>query len=93
LIGVGRDTIRHYPETVIGALSVDLPEAVDRIARDVMDGTFRGRVYAYDLGSGVVDLTISPSLLASLDEDDIDRVDEARAAVNAGLVELENMGL
>lgn len=92
IIGVGQSSIREYPEVVIAAVSVDLPEAVARITRDVLDGTFRGRSYTFDLGSGVVDLIISPELQASWTDDELMRIDEARAAVNAGLVELEHMG-
>jgi basic membrane lipoprotein Med (substrate-binding protein (PBP1-ABC) superfamily) len=92
LIGVGRSTIDGFPEIVVAALSIDLPEAVERITHDVMDGTFRGQTYSFDLGSGVVDLAISPGLQAGWDEDDRERIGEARAAVNAGLVELEHMG-
>ncbi len=93
LVGLGSNTLQEYPDTVIAALSVDLPEAVERIFRDVLDGTFRGRIYSFDLGSGVVDLAISPGLQTGWGEDDLERVNEARAAVNAGLVELEHMGL
>jgi basic membrane lipoprotein Med (substrate-binding protein (PBP1-ABC) superfamily) len=92
LIGIGHRALRQHPEVVIAAVSVDLPEAVDRITRDVLDGTFQGRSYVFDLGSGVVDLSLSPGLRDTWTDRDRAQVDEARAAVTAGLVELERMG-
>jgi hypothetical protein len=64
-----------------------------RVAREVRDGTFEGRVFAFDLGSGVLDVVINPNLapdsLAAAGE----ALEEARAEITAGLVEFDELGL
>lgn len=83
----------EHPEVVVAVIDVDVAEAMVRVAREVRDGTFVGRVFAFDLGSGVVDVI----LLGGLDPEVAERVkvalDEARSEVTAGLVEFDELGL
>ncbi len=81
------------PGVVLAAVRIDVAEAMLRVAREVKDGTFQGRVYAFDQGSGVLDLELGMI-------PDVDRrielrkaVEQARAEVTAGYVELEHLGL
>ena len=91
LVTIGRHTLDTHPDVVAAAIVVDIPEAVGRIAADVVDDTFTGKVYAFDLGSGVVDLRLQPSLAEN--QSLVEALDQARAAVNAGMVEIEALGL
>ncbi len=91
VVTIGRKPLENHGGVVVASIVVDLPEAVERIAADVVDDTFIGRVYAFDLGSGVVGLELDDALKG--DPVLIDALDEARAAVNAGMVEIEGMGL
>lgn len=93
LIGIGGGGLTRYPATMLAAIEVDLGEAIVRITHDVLDDTFSGRSYVFDLGSGIVDLKLTPRFVALAGDGAGEALDEARAAVNAGMVEVEGMGL
>lgn len=79
--------------TVVAAVDVDVAEAMLRVSREVRDRTFAGREFAFDLGSGVLDVVVNPELapdsLAAANE----ALEEARAEITAGLVEFDGLGL
>ncbi len=79
--------------TVVAAVEVDLAEAMLRIAREVRDGTFEGRVFAFDLGSGVLDVVVNPGLAPDALHAANEALEEARAEITAGLVEFDSLGL
>ncbi len=91
LVTVGQPRQVFSNNLVIAAIVADVPEAVRRIVADVVDDTFTGKVYAFDLGSGVVDLRLHPSLADNQELEDA--LNQARDAVNAGMVEIEALGL
>jgi basic membrane lipoprotein Med (substrate-binding protein (PBP1-ABC) superfamily) len=93
LIVIGREAMHRHESIVLAAVDFDIAEAVERITRDVLDGTFGARTYLFDLGSGVVDLVLAPRFAQRAGPDATRALDEARAAVNAGMVEVEVMGL
>jgi len=66
--------------------------AVD-FAREVRDHTFEGRVFAFDLGSGVLDVVINPALALDTRTIAEEALEEARAEITAGLVEFDELGL
>ena len=81
------------PDVVAAAVQVDLAEAMVRLAREVRAGTFVGSQYAFDLGSGVLDVRLNPTLpgnqLPALRE----ALELARSEVTAGIVEMEGLGM
>lgn len=81
------------PGTVVAAVKVDVAEAMLRVAREVRDGTFVGRVFAFDLGSGVLDLVVNPTLAPDSFAIANEALEEARAEITAGLVEIDELGL
>jgi basic membrane protein A len=87
------DSMNVEPEVVIAAVEVDLPEAMVRIAREVRDGTFSGRAFSFDLGSGVLDVALNPDLGEDRLAVATDALEDARAEVTAGLVEFDGLGL
>ena len=91
LVTVGHPREGSSNSPIIAAIVADVPEAVRRIVADVVDDTFTGKVYAFDLGSGVVDLRLHPSLAGNQELEEA--LDQARDAVNAGMVEIEALGL
>ncbi len=91
LVTVGQPRHVASSNLVIASIIADVPEAVRRVVADVVDDTFTGKVYAFDLGSGVVDLRLHPSLAEN--EELGEALDQARDAVNAGMVEIEALGL
>ena len=67
-------------------------EAVGRVAADVRDGRFRGKVYTFDLASGVVDLRLNPELADKVSASAEEVMTLARRGVLDGRVELEHFG-
>jgi basic membrane lipoprotein Med (substrate-binding protein (PBP1-ABC) superfamily) len=80
-------------DTVVAAVDFDVAEAMLRVSREVRDHTFKGRVYAFDLGSGVLDVVINPALAPDLRPVAEEALEEARAEITAGLVEFDGLGL
>jgi basic membrane lipoprotein Med (substrate-binding protein (PBP1-ABC) superfamily) len=79
--------------TVIAAIEVDVADAMVRVAREVYDGIFSGRTFSFDLGSGVLDVVVNPTLAPdTLAISDV-ALEEARAEITAGLVEFDELGL
>jgi len=93
LVTTDPDFMNVEPEVVIAAIEVDVPEAMLRVAREVRDGTFSGRVFSFDLGSGVLDVVLNPDLGADRMVVVADALEEARSEVTAGLVEFDGLGL
>jgi transcriptional activator of comK gene len=80
-------------DTVVAAVDFDVPEAMLRVSREVRDHTFKGRVFAFDLGSGVLDVVINPALAPDIRPVAEEALEEARAEITAGLVEFDGLGL
>lgn len=93
LIVTDPDVMRSEPDLVIAAVDIDVAEAMLRVAREVHDGTFEGRVYAFDLGSGILDLELNQSLPIAVAPPVRDALETARSEVTAGFVEIENLGM
>lgn len=93
LVATDPEMVAAEPDLVVAAIVVDVPEAMLRVAREVRDGAFVGRVYSFDLGSGVLDVRVNrrlePEMLASVSE----ALEMARSEVTAGLVEFDELGL
>ncbi len=80
-------------DTVVAAVDFDVAEAMVRVTREVRDHTFEGRVFAFDLGSGVLDVVINPALALDTRTIAEEALEEARAEITAGLVEFDGLGL
>jgi len=93
LLAVDADLMARRPELVMATMDVDVPEAMVRVAREALDGTFAGRTYTFDLASGVLDVTLSPSLEASRRPEIREALEVARSEVTAGIIEIESYGM
>lgn len=94
LVGTDPALMEAEPDFVIAAIEVDVAEAMLRVAREVHDHTFTGRLYAFDLGSGVLDLELNSSLAPPDREIDLrDALERARSEITAGWVEIEELGI
>lgn len=93
LILTDPETMAQQPDVVLAAITVDLPEAMVRVAREVRDGTFKARLYTFDIGSGVVDLVLSPGFDRSVAPAITEVLDAKRAEINAGWFEIEQLGM
>jgi basic membrane protein A len=93
LILTDPEAMAELPDVVLAAITVDLPEAMLRVAREVRDGTFRARLYTFDIGSGVVDLELSPGFDRSVAPAITEVLDAKRAEIDAGWFEIEQLGI
>jgi len=94
LVGTDPSLLDAEPDLVIAAVNVDVAEAMLRIAREVRDRTFSGRVYAFDLGSGVLDVELNADLRVPGGEPDLrEALERARSEITAGWVEIEELGI
>jgi basic membrane lipoprotein Med (substrate-binding protein (PBP1-ABC) superfamily) len=93
LVATEPELIDDRPDVVIAAVDVDVPEAMLRVAREVHDGTFVGRVFSFDLGSGVLDIRVNQNLDPAVLGSAVEALELARSEVTAGLVEFDELGL
>ncbi len=93
LVVTDPDLMAEFPDVVVAAVDVDVAEAMLRVAREVRDGTFVGQVYSFDLGSGILDVTLNGELDPAVLESASAALEEARAEVTAGFVEIDRLGL
>lgn len=82
-----------HPAVAVAAIRIDVPEAMVRVAREVRDGVFAGRVFSYDLGSGVIDVLVNDALEVDTRIRAREALERARSEVTAGLVEFDEFGL
>ena len=94
LVGADPELLEAEPDFVVAAVEVDVAEAMLRIAREVNDRTFTGKVFAFDLGSGVLDVILNPGLaLQNQNSDPQEALERARSEITAGWVEIEELGI
>jgi basic membrane lipoprotein Med (substrate-binding protein (PBP1-ABC) superfamily) len=93
LVVTDPEILETASDTVVAAVDFDVAEAMLRVAREVRDHTFKGRVFAFDLGSGVLDVVINPALAPDIRPVAEGALEEARAEITAGLVEFDGLGL
>ncbi len=94
LVGADPGLLEAEPDFVIAAVEIDVAEAMLRIAREVHDLSFSGKVYAFDLGSGVIDVRLNPSFAALGRDTDLREIlERARSEITAGWVEIDELGI
>jgi basic membrane protein A len=93
LVVTAPELITNARQVVVAAVEMDVPEAMARLAREVRDETFVGRVFSFDIGSGVLDVRINEALAPEVVQTAREALEAARAEVTAGVFEIEGMGL
>jgi len=93
LIATEPELMESEPDLVVAAVEVDVAEAMLRVAREVKDGNFEGRIFTFDLGSGVLDVILSEAIEAENLGAVRDAVEQARSEITAGFVEIAELGL
>jgi basic membrane protein A len=93
LVVTDPELMAKFPDVAVAAVNLDVAEAMLRVAREVRDGTFVGRVFSFDLGSGVLEVTINGTLDPAVLVPATEAMESARAEVTAGLVEIDGLGL
>jgi len=93
LVVTDPELLEVAPNTVVAAVDFNVAEAMMRVIHEVRDHTFEGRVFAFDLGSGVLDVVVNPALAPDTRLIAEEALEEARAEITAGLVEFDGLGL
>jgi len=88
------------PEVVDGlegldcaVISENLPEAVCRVAEDILERDMAGKAYLFDVGSGVVGFRFCQGTAERLPAAAVSAAREARDEVTAGIAEIEVLDL
>ncbi len=84
VFGSNDDQVHLAPERVIGSAVIDLPRAFLMVASEVKAGTFRPKVEAFGLSSGVVRYVPNPALEPMVPEALRSRVQAAADSIAAG---------
>ena len=72
------------PDVIIGSVVIDLPRALTAVAREVKDGTFRGRVISFGARDSVVTLVMNPRLESRVPAAARQKADSLREAMMRG---------
>ena len=84
VFGSNADQTALAPERVVGSAIIDLPRAFLLVGREVRDGSFRPRVEAFGLASGVVRYDPNPALDSLVPQALKARVKAAADSIAAG---------
>ncbi|HEU5169583.1 MAG TPA: BMP family protein [Gemmatimonadales bacterium] len=87
LFGANADQASLAPERVIGSAVIDIPRALLLTAREVRAGTFRPRVRAFGLASGVLRYAPNPALDSLVPEGLKARLRAAADSIAAGTLQ------
>jgi len=100
LVGTETLVVAFDPATVEGTdglrcavIEEDLPEALVRVAVDVLERDVTGKAYLFDLGSGVVRFRFCEGTAERLNPEALEAAQEARDEVTAGIAEIEVLDL
>lgn len=94
LVGADPGLLHAEPDLAIAAVELDVAEAMLRVAREVLEHRFVGKVYAFDLGSGVLDVRLNPAFETdSRSRAAREALEVARSEITAGWVEIEGLGI
>ena len=72
------------PDVTLGSVVIDLPHAFLTVAREVKDGTFRGRVISLGMTDDVVSLVLNPAMTSRIPAPVLTTVDSVRAQMLRG---------
>jgi basic membrane protein A len=84
VFGSNDDQAHLAPERVVGSAVIDLPRAFLMVAKEVKEGTFKPRVEAFGLASGVVRYVPNPSLESMVHQTLRSRVQAAADSIADG---------
>lgn len=87
-IGMNRDQNGVAPQVTLGSAAIDIPRAFLEVARQHRAGTLGGAAVYAGAAQGVVDLIVNPELRERIPAELLERVDQARAAIREGSLEV-----
>jgi basic membrane lipoprotein Med (substrate-binding protein (PBP1-ABC) superfamily) len=87
-IGMNRDQNQVAPEVILGSAVILIPEAFVEAAVAWRDGSLGGSAVYARSSDGVIDFVVNPAVSDAIPSDLLYRIDEARAAIWAGELEV-----
>lgn len=84
VFGANANQNQVAPEVVIASVVIDLPKALLMIAREVKDGTFKGRVIDLGVSKDVVRLEVNPAFAARIPANIMAAIDSVGKQLKAG---------
>jgi basic membrane protein A len=84
VFGSNDDQAHLAPDRVLGSAVIDLPRAILKVATEVKAGTFRPKVEAFGLSSGVIRYVPNPALETMVDQTLRSRLQAAADSIAAG---------
>jgi basic membrane protein A and related proteins len=76
------------PETVLASIIWDMEPIFERLIEQTAAGSFKGEFIRYGVKEGALDVVLNPKLAPNVPDAAIAAVDEARAAIRAGMLEV-----
>ena len=76
------------PETVLASIVWDMEPIFDRLIEQTAAGSFQGEFIRYGVKEGALDIAVNPKLAAKVPDAATAAIDEARAAIRAGTLEV-----
>ena len=87
-IGMNRDQNDVAPEVIAGSAAIDIPRAFMEVATRFTAGTLPPGAFDLSLDENVVDFIVNPAALDRIPSELLARIDEARAAIREGRLEV-----
>lgn len=84
VFGANANQNQVAPDVVIASVVIDLPKALLMIAREVKDGTFKGRVIDLGVSQDVVRLEVNPAFAARIPTNITAAIDSVGKQLRAG---------
>jgi basic membrane protein A and related proteins len=76
------------PETVLASIVWNMEPILDRLVEQTAAGSFEGELIRYGVKEGALDIVLNPKLAPKVPGEATAAVDEARAAIRSGVLEV-----
>jgi basic membrane lipoprotein Med (substrate-binding protein (PBP1-ABC) superfamily) len=86
--GTNRDQSDVAPDTVLASAVISIPQAFLKVAREVKEKRFVGRVIQEDLASGTIAFVVNPKLADRIPSEVRQRVADAEAKIKSGTMKV-----
>jgi basic membrane lipoprotein Med (substrate-binding protein (PBP1-ABC) superfamily) len=83
-LGTNKDQNNVAPEVVVASAVIDIPRAFLKVAREVQEGKFEGKIERYGMKDEVISLIYNPRLESKIPERTKMFIDDARNAILRG---------
>lgn len=86
--GANADQNSNQAGSVIASATIVADPAFTELAKQVQAGTYKGSITAFGMDKGAIDFVINPALKAKVPADVVKLIDDTKAAIKAGKVDV-----